>query len=99
MNAKIRSVVRGVGACLPERVVTNDELAAKVDTSDEWIAQRTGIRQRYVAGDHETTSTLGTKAALRALDRAGMAPADIDLVIVATSTPDYTFPATATQIQ
>jgi len=96
---KLRSVVRGVGACLPERVVTNDELATRVDTSDEWIVQRSGIRQRYIAGDHETTSTLGTKAGLRALDRAGLTPADIDLIIVGTSTPDYTFPATATQIQ
>ena len=99
MNASIRSVVRGVGACLPERVVTNEELATRVDTSDEWIVQRSGIKQRYIAGDHETTSTLGTKAALRALDRAGLTPADIDLIIVGTSTPDYTFPATATQIQ
>jgi 3-oxoacyl-[acyl-carrier-protein] synthase-3 len=99
MTAKLRSVVRGVGACLPERVVTNQELATRVDTSDEWIVQRTGIQQRYIAAEGETTSTLGTKAALRALQRAGLTPADIDLVICATSTPDYTFPATATQIQ
>jgi 3-oxoacyl-[acyl-carrier-protein] synthase-3 len=99
MNARIRSVVRGVGACLPERLVTNEELVTRVDTTDEWIVQRSGITQRYIAGDHETTSTLGTKAALRALDRAGLTPADIDLIIVGTSTPDYTFPATATQIQ
>jgi 3-oxoacyl-[acyl-carrier-protein] synthase-3 len=91
--------VRGVGACLPERVVSNAELAARLDTSDEWIVQRTGIRQRYIAGDGETTSTLGTRAAARALARAGLSAADIDLVIVATSTPDLTFPATATQIQ
>ena len=99
MNAKLRSVVRGVGACLPERVVANDELAAKVDTSDEWITQRTGIRQRHIAGEGETTVTLGTRAAARALARAGLSAADIDLLIVATSTPDHTFPASATEIQ
>jgi 3-oxoacyl-[acyl-carrier-protein] synthase-3 len=94
-----RSVVTGVGACLPERLVTNAEIEKMVDTTDEWIVQRTGIRQRYLAGDHETTSSLGEGAARAALDRAGVGPDDIDLVIVATSTPDYTFPATATQIQ
>ena len=99
MNAKLRSVVRGVGACLPERVVTNEELATQVDTSDDWITQRTGIKQRYVAAEGETSSTLGTRAAARALARAGLTPQDIDLIIVATSTPDHTFPATATQIQ
>ena len=67
-----RSVVRGVGSALPERVVSNAELAAKVDTSDEWIQQRTGIRQRYIAGEGETSSTLGTRAAARALARAGI---------------------------
>jgi len=96
---KLRSVVRGVGACLPRRAVTNEELARRVDTSDEWIQQRTGIRQRYIAGEGETTSTLGARAAEAALARAGLTPADIDLVIVATSSPDYTFPAVATQIQ
>jgi 3-oxoacyl-[acyl-carrier-protein] synthase-3 len=95
----IRSVVRGIGSCLPERIVTNDEMAAKVDTSDEWIQQRTGIRQRHFAADGETTSMLATKAAERALDKAGLTGADIDLIIVGTSTPDYTFPATATQVQ
>ncbi len=99
MSAKFRSVVRGVGACLPERVVSNAELAARIDTSDEWIAQRTGIRQRHVAGEGETTVTLGTRAASRALARAGLQPAEIDLIIVATSTPDHTFPASATEIQ
>lgn len=94
-----RSVVLGIGSCLPARVVTNAELEGKVDTTDEWIVQRTGIRQRYIAGEGETTSTLGTAAAKAALDNAGLVPADIDLIIVATSTPDYTFPATATQIQ
>jgi 3-oxoacyl-[acyl-carrier-protein] synthase-3 len=98
-SQSFRSVVRGVGAALPERVVTNAELATRVDTSDEWIQQRTGIKQRYIAGDHETTSTLGARAARAALDRAGLTAADIDLIIVATSTPDYTFPSVATQIQ
>jgi 3-oxoacyl-[acyl-carrier-protein] synthase III len=99
MSRNIRSVVRGVGACLPERVVSNDELAAQIDTTDEWITQRTGIRQRHIAGDGETTVTLGTRAAARALARAGLTAADIDLIIVATSTPDHTFPAAATEIQ
>jgi 3-oxoacyl-[acyl-carrier-protein] synthase-3 len=98
-DLKFRSVVRGVGACLPERVVTNDELAKLIDTSDEWIVQRTGIKQRHIAADGETTASLGTRAAARALAAAHLTPAEIDLVIVATSTPDYTFPATATQIQ
>ena len=98
-DLKFRSVVRGVGACLPERIVTNDELAKLVDTSDEWIIQRTGIKQRHIAADGETTASLGTRAAARALAAAHLTPSDIDLVIVATSTPDYTFPATATQIQ
>lgn len=97
--ANLRSVVRGCGAYLPERVLTNDELSRMVDTSDEWITQRTGIRQRHIAAEGETTSQLGTKAAQAALDNAGLTAKDIDLVICATSTPDYTFPATATQIQ
>jgi 3-oxoacyl-[acyl-carrier-protein] synthase III len=95
----IRSCVRGVGSALPARAVSNLELATKVDTSDEWIVQRTGIRQRYVAGEGETTSTLATKAAAAALRNGGLQNADIDLVIVATSTPDRTFPAVATQVQ
>ena len=97
--SKIRSVVRGVGACLPKRVLTNAELAAQVDTSDEWIQQRTGIRQRHIAAEGQTTSQLGTRAAEAALVRAGLTVEAIDLLIVATSTPDYTFPAVATQIQ
>jgi 3-oxoacyl-[acyl-carrier-protein] synthase III len=97
--ASIRSCVRGVGAALPSRVMPNAELATMLDTSDEWIRQRTGIRQRYVAGDGETTSTLATKAAEAALRHGGLEAADIDLIIVATSTPDYTFPAVATQVQ
>lgn len=95
----LRSVVQGVGSRLPDRIVPNAELEGMMDTSDEWIAQRTGIRQRYLAGEDETTSTLATDAARAALADADMPAAAIDLVIVATSTPDYTFPATATQVQ
>ena len=95
----LRSVVVGTGSSLPERVVTNADLAERVDTSDEWIVQRTGIRQRHIAAEGESTSVLGTRAAQAALDDAGLSAADIDLVICATSTPDHTFPATATQIQ
>uniref|UniRef100_UPI0005B2C7AC beta-ketoacyl-ACP synthase 3 n=1 Tax=Methylobacterium sp. B34 TaxID=95563 RepID=UPI0005B2C7AC len=95
----LRSVVVGTGSSLPARVVTNADLAERVDTSDEWIVQRTGIRQRHLAGPDETTSVLGTRAARAALDDAGLSADDIDLVICATSTPDHTFPATATQIQ
>ena len=95
----IRSVVRGFGTALPKRVVTNAEMESMVDTSDEWIVQRTGIRQRYIAGEGETTASLGEAAARAALDRAGLTAADIDLIVVATSTPDNTFPATAVNIQ
>lgn len=84
---------------MPARVVTNRELEGQVETSDEWIVQRTGIRQRYIAGEGETTASLGTAAARAALDRAGLKPDDIDLIILATSTPDHTFPATAVEIQ
>ncbi len=96
---RLRSVVLGVGSCLPKKLVTNDELAKQMDTSDEWIVQRTGIKQRHIAGPGETTSTLGEGAARAALAEAGLEANDIDLVIVATSTPDWTFPSTATQIQ
>jgi 3-oxoacyl-[acyl-carrier-protein] synthase-3 len=99
MTSALRSSVRGVGAALPARVVTNAELARTVNTSDEWIQQRTGIKQRYIAGNGETTATLATKAADAALRHAGLSPGDIDLIVVATSTPDYTFPAVATQVQ
>ena len=92
-------MVRGVGSYLPANCVSNAELAAKVDTSDDWIVQRTGITQRYIAAPGETTSMLATSAARAALASAGFVPADIDLIIVATATPDYTFPATATQVQ
>ena len=91
--------MRGVGAFLPQRVIDNAEMARMVDTSDEWIVQRTGIRQRHIAAEGETTSTLAVKAAEAALADAGLGAGDIDLVIVATSTPDYTFPAVATQVQ
>jgi 3-oxoacyl-[acyl-carrier-protein] synthase-3 len=92
-------VVLGVGAYLPEQIVTNADLEAKLDTSDEWIVQRTGIRQRHIAEKGETTSTLATRAAEAALANAVRSADDVDLVIVATSTPDYTFPAVATQVQ
>ena len=97
--SKLRSVVVGVGAYLPERRVTNADLEKIVDTTDEWIVKRTGIRSRYLAAEGETTSMLATKAAQRALDAAGLGPDDIDLIVLGTSTPDYTFPSTATQVQ
>jgi len=97
--AVIRSVIRGVGAHLPKRVVTNDDMTKIVDTTDEWIRERTGIRQRYIASENEHTSDLGAAAAKQALVRAGIDPVDIDLVICATATPDRTFPATAVRIQ
>jgi 3-oxoacyl-[acyl-carrier-protein] synthase III len=95
----VRSIVRGCGGYLPARVLTNDELAKMVDTSDQWITERTGIKQRHIAADGELTSTMGAEAARKALAHAGMGPADIDLIILATSTPDQTFPATAVAIQ
>jgi len=96
---KLRSQVAGCGAYLPERVVTNDELARRLDTSDEWIRQRTGIGARHIAADGETTSDLAVAAARRALERAGMSGGDLDLIVLATATPDHTFPATATKVQ
>jgi 3-oxoacyl-[acyl-carrier-protein] synthase-3 len=95
----IRSVVQGCGAYLPERIVTNADLAKKLETSDEWIQQRTGIRQRHIAADGEFTSHLAIKAAQRALDASGMTAGDLDLIVLATATPDETFPATATRVQ
>ncbi|MDR6101971.1 3-oxoacyl-[acyl-carrier-protein] synthase-3 [Agrobacterium larrymoorei] len=95
----IRSIVRGFGAALPKRVVTNQEIEGIVETSDEWIVQRTGIKQRYIAGEGETSASLGEAAARAALENGGLKPEDIDLIIVATSTPDNTFPATAVNIQ
>ncbi|MCQ8185674.1 beta-ketoacyl-ACP synthase III [Parvularcula maris] len=94
-----RAVLKGVGSSLPERCLTNEELTKTVDTSDEWIRERTGIHQRYIAGDGETTVSLGTEAARKALADAGLGPADIDLVVVATATPDRTFPSSAALIQ
>jgi 3-oxoacyl-[acyl-carrier-protein] synthase III len=94
-----RSVVLGCGSYLPQRVLTNDELARKVDTSDEWIAQRTGIRERHIAAPGELTSDMGIKAAQAALAAAGRDAQDIDLVLLATATPDNTFPASAVSIQ
>jgi 3-oxoacyl-[acyl-carrier-protein] synthase-3 len=95
----IRSIIRGYGAALPQRVMTNRDFENVLETTDEWIVQRTGIRQRHIAGEGETTASLGEAAARQALDRAGLTPDDIDLIVVATSTPDNTFPATAVNIQ
>lgn len=94
-----RAVFRGTGAALPERRVSNEELARQVDTSDEWIRERTGISNRHIAAEGQTSATLATDAARAALAAAGMEPGEIDLVIVATATPDHTFPATATKVQ
>jgi 3-oxoacyl-[acyl-carrier-protein] synthase-3 len=94
-----RSVVLGAGSALPARRVTNEELAQQVDTSDEWIVERTGIRSRYVAGEGETTASLATGAARRALEHAGIEAGEIDLIVLATATPDQTFPSSATKVQ
>lgn len=95
----VRSAVTGVGAYLPEKVVTNADLAKFVDTSDEWIIERTGIRQRHQAAPDQPTSDLAVEAARKALAEAGKTPGDVDLIIVATTTPDMTFPATASIVQ
>lgn len=95
----IRSVVTGTGSALPARRVSNAELAKQVDTTDEWIVERTGIRFRHIAGEGETTATLAAEACRRALDAAGTAAAEVDLIVLATATPDQTFPATATKVQ
>jgi 3-oxoacyl-[acyl-carrier-protein] synthase III len=95
----IRSVFKGSGSALPTKCMTNDELARLVDTSDEWIRERTGISQRYIAGEGETTGTLATAAARAALADAGIDASEVDLIILATATPDNTFPATATTVQ
>ena len=94
-----RSIIAGTGSALPKRVVTNHELAQTVDTSDEWIVERSGIRQRHMAGEGETTSTLAIEAARKALAAAGVEGSEIGLIVLATTTPDQTFPATATIVQ
>ena len=95
----LRSVIAGTGSALPKRCVTNAELAETVDTTDEWIVERTGIRSRYIADSTETTASLATDACRRALDAAGIAAADIGLIVLATATPDQTFPSSATKVQ
>jgi 3-oxoacyl-[acyl-carrier-protein] synthase-3 len=97
--SRYKSIVRGAGGYLPARVLTNDDLAKRVDTTNEWIVQRTGIRERHIAAEGEMTSHLGTAAAKAALADAGKSAKDIDLIVLATSTPDNTFPATAVSIQ
>ncbi len=95
----IRAVVKGCGAYLPSHVMTNDDLACKIDTSDEWITSRTGIKQRHLVADGEKTSDLALSAARAAIKDAGLEPGDIDMIVLATTTPDETFPATATVVQ
>lgn len=95
----LRSVILGTGSALPARRVANAELAERIDTSDEWIVERTGIRFRHIAGEGETTATLARDASLAALEAAGIAPGDIGLIVLATATPDQTFPSTATIVQ
>lgn len=95
----MRSVIAGVGSALPKRCVTNAELAETVDTNDEWIVERTGIRSRYIADDSETTASLATEACRRALAHAGINASDVGLIVLATATPDQTFPSSATKVQ
>ena len=95
----MRSVVKGVGSALPKRRIDNEELAATVDTSDQWIVERTGIKSRYVAGDGETTASLAAEACRNALEQAGIAATEVDLIVLATATPDQTFPSSATKVQ
>lgn len=99
MTTSLRPAILGTGSYLPERILTNEDLEGMVDTSDEWIVERTGIRQRRLAGDGETTSTLAARAAKSACEQAGVEPDEIDLIIVATSTPDMVFPSTACLVQ
>jgi 3-oxoacyl-[acyl-carrier-protein] synthase-3 len=95
----LRSVILGCGGALPQQVVSNDDLAKRIDTSDAWIVQRTGISKRHIAAEGETTSVLATRAAEKALAAAGLKGSDIDLIVVATTTPDTTFPSTAVRVQ
>src|SRR5271156_3103271 len=88
-------ILQGTGSCLPERRLTNDDLSKMVDTNDEWIVQRTGIRQRRIAGEGETTASLATAAAAKAIAAAGITAADLDLIVCATITPEMVFPTTA----
>jgi 3-oxoacyl-[acyl-carrier-protein] synthase-3 len=97
--SQFQSIIRSVGGYLPEKKLTNDDLSKMVDTTDDWIKERTGIRSRHIAADGEVTSDLALKAAKQALERADMDPQEIDLIILATSTPNQTFPATAVTIQ
>lgn len=95
----IKSIIAGVGSALPRHVLTNDDLSKMVDTSDAWITERTGIKQRHIASDDETTKSLAVDACRKALQHAGLDVSAVDLVVLATSTPDHTFPATATEVQ
>jgi len=95
----VRSVIAGVGSALPKRRVDNEELAKQVDTSDQWIVERTGIRSRYIAAEGETTASLATEAARAALADAGIEASEVDLIVLATATPDQTFPSSATKVQ
>ena len=98
-GSMVRSVITGCGAYLPETLLTNDDLAKRVDTSDEWITERTGIRQRYIAAEGQYTSDLAAKAARKAMEAARITPQAVDLIVLATTTPDLTFPSTATKVQ
>jgi 3-oxoacyl-[acyl-carrier-protein] synthase III len=91
--------ITGWGMAVPEKIITNEDLAKIIDTTDEWIVSHTGIRERHIAGEHQTTASLATEAALRALEMANLAPADVDLIIVSTSSPEHIFPATACLVQ
>ena len=96
---ELKARIAGVGSYLPDRILSNDEISSMVDTSDSWIRERTGIRQRHMAAEGETTCDLAEMAARRAIEQAGLTPDDIDLIIVGTTTPDFTFPSTATLLQ